>query len=45
MTDGFEALFDYFEIVEEFLVMIIEYLGDDKRHAVHVHKITKVGLD
>jgi hypothetical protein len=43
--DGFEDLFDDFEFGEEFLVMIIEYLGDNKKHAVHVHKITKVGLN
>ena len=45
IDDGFEVLFDDFEFGEEFLVMVIEYLGDDKKHAVHVHKITKVGLN
>jgi hypothetical protein len=25
--------------------MIIEYLGDDKKHAVHVHEITKVVVE
>jgi hypothetical protein len=43
--DGFEALFEDFEFGEEFLVMIVEYLGDKKKHSVHVHKITKVGLN
>jgi hypothetical protein len=40
----FELLVD-FEFGEEFLVMIVEYLGDARKHAVHVHKITKVGLN
>lgn len=43
--EGFQDLFDDFEFGEEFLVMIIEYLGDEKKHAVHVHKITNVGLN
>ncbi len=33
------------DIGEEFLVMIVEYDGDAMRHLVHVHKITKVGLN
>jgi hypothetical protein len=43
--DGFEDLLEDFEFGEEFFVMIIEYLEDEKKHAVHVHKITKVGLN
>jgi hypothetical protein len=43
--DGFEDLFADLEFGEEFLVMILEYLGDENKHAVHIHKITKVGLN
>lgn len=43
--DGFQDLFDDFEFGEEFIVMIVEYLGDESKHAVHVHKITKAGLN
>ena len=29
---------------EEFLVMIVEDIDGPKKHAVHIHRITKVGL-
>ena len=32
------------DFAEQFLVMIIEHVDGPKRHAVHVHKITRVGL-
>jgi hypothetical protein len=43
--DGFVELLLDLDFGEEFLVMIVEFLGNENRHAVHVHKITKVGLN
>lgn len=45
-TEGgyLELLFDL-DFGEEFLVMIVEFLGDKSKHAVHIHKITRVGLN
>jgi len=40
-----EVLFDDFDFGMEFLMRIIEYLDDEKRHAVRLHKITKVWLN
>ena len=42
---GLWGLIEDVDIEEEFLVMIIEYVAGQKRRAVHVHKITKVGLN
>jgi hypothetical protein len=43
--DGYlDLLFDL-DFGEEFLVIIVESLEDESRHSVHVHKITRVGLN
>lgn len=43
--EGLMELLVDFDIGEEFLVMIVEYDGTAARQAVHIHKITKVGLN
>lgn len=42
---GLDNLLQDFGFGEEFLVMIVEYDGSVKRHVVHVHKITSLGLN
>lgn len=43
--DGLADLFQDHKSGEDFFVMIVEDLGDGIRHAVHVHKITNLGLN
>jgi hypothetical protein len=43
--NGYRNLLFDLDFGEEFLVMIVEFLGDESRRAVHVHKITRVGLN
>jgi hypothetical protein len=43
--DGLIELIRDFDFGEEFLVMIIEHVDGPKKHAVHIHKITRVGLN
>ena len=43
--DGLMNLLIDFNFGEEFLVMIVEFAGDNSKRAVHIHKITQVGLN
>lgn len=43
--EGFLNLLFELDFGEEFLVMIVEFLDEEYRQAVHVHRITKVGLN
>jgi len=43
--EGLIELIRDFDFGEEFLVMIIEHVDGPKKPAVHVHKITRVGLN
>jgi len=43
--EGLLKLIEDFDFAEEFLVMIIEHVDGSKKHAVHIHKITRVGLN
>lgn len=42
---GFLEVFEAFVAGEEFFVMIVETPGNEKRKAVHIHKITKMNLN
>ena len=42
---GLLDLLNDFNYGEEFLVMIVERVGSDNRQAVHIHKITRVGMN
>lgn len=39
------VVFERADLVLEFLLMMRDYRGGPKKHAVHVHWMTKVGLD
>ncbi len=46
LTDeGYRDLLDVFEYGEQFLVMIVEPLDEGRRKAVHIHKITRLGVN
>jgi hypothetical protein len=42
---GFLEVFEAFVVGEEFFVMIVEAVENEKRKAVHIHKITKMNLN
>jgi hypothetical protein len=42
---GLIDLIQDFDFGEEFLVMIIEYAEGVEKHAVHVHRVNRVGLN
>jgi len=43
--DGYLDLLEGFESGEEFLVMIVESTGEREKQAVHIHRITRVGMN
>jgi hypothetical protein len=43
--DGYLDLLEGFAFGQEFLVMIVEFTGEREKLAVHIHKITRVGVN
>jgi hypothetical protein len=42
---GLIDLIQDFDFGEEFLVMIIEYVEGVEKHAVHIHRVSRLGLN
>ena len=43
--DGFDSLLEDVSVAEEFLVMIVEEIGETGGRAVHVHRIGRIGTN